>query len=149
LEFVGISQELQGGIADVVAFLEILNRAMPGSQYRQQAEIQAKHGDIFGEALLNSLADLFPENTGDVALAAIPVGRLKIARKLKINAASEAGQQLLDNLGLTVDEFVSKFRKAGIRARIPSEFLQKTVLEALQAGDSTVRKLLTDSRFAK
>jgi DNA replication protein DnaC len=39
--------------------------------------------------------------------------------------------------------------EASIRGEMPGEFLNKTVEEALLAGNSTVRKLLTSGRFAK
>ena len=122
---------------------------MPGSQYRELARIQGDNGDVFGEFLFKSLADFLPESTGEVALAAIPIGRLKLAKKLRISATGKAGVQILDNLNVTVDEFISNFRKAGIRSRVPGEFLDKTVLEALQSGNSTIRKLLTNTEYFK
>jgi len=50
---------------------------------------------------------------------------------------------------MTVDDFISQFRQAGIRGRIPGEFLDQTVEQALRSGDSTVRKLLIDGRWAR
>jgi hypothetical protein len=49
----------------------------------------------------------------------------------------------------TVDTFISSFRKPGIRNKLPGEFLDQTVEEALRSGNTTVRKLLIDSRFVK
>ena len=46
---------------------------------------------------------------------------------------------------------MARFRRGNIKARFPGEFLQDhvTVEQALTEGGSTVRKLLTDSRFVK
>lgn len=72
-----------------------------------------------------------------------------LAKKYGLNVNSRTSQQVLDNLDTSVDSFISQFRRASVRSEMPSEFLPKTVGEALQSGDSTVRKLLIDSRFAK
>ena len=72
-----------------------------------------------------------------------------LAKKYGLNVNSQTSQQVLDNLDTPVDNFISQFRKASVRSEMPSEFLRKSVGEALQSGDATVRKLLIDSRFAK
>jgi len=72
-----------------------------------------------------------------------------LAKKYGLNVNSPTSQQVLDNLNTSVDRFIGQFRKASVRSEMPSEFLRKTVGEALQSGDATVRKLLIDSRFAK
>jgi len=72
-----------------------------------------------------------------------------LAKKYGLNVNSPTSQQVLDNLNTPVDRFISQFRQASVRSEMPSEFLGKTVGEALQSGDSTVRKLLIDSRFVK
>jgi hypothetical protein len=67
--------------------------------------------------------------------------------------AREVGLQVdspaVQNRHLTVDQFISEFRKASVRSEMPGEALPMTVEEALRAGDTTVHKLLTDGRFAK
>jgi hypothetical protein len=50
---------------------------------------------------------------------------------------------------MQVGEFIGKFRKGSIREVFPSEYMEKTVDEALQEGGSQVRKLLTDGRFVR
>lgn len=72
-----------------------------------------------------------------------------LAKKLRLNVNSPTSQQLLDNLDASVDSFITQYRKANVRTVMPSDFLGKTVKEALESGNSTVRKLLIDSRFAK
>ncbi len=72
-----------------------------------------------------------------------------LARKLKLNINSPTTRQVLNSLDDTVDSFISQFRKPSIRSELPGEFLNGTVEEALRSGNTTVRKLLIDSRFVK
>ena len=62
---------------------------------------------------------------------------------------SPTTQQVLNNLDINVETFISKFRKSSIRRVMPGEYLNMTVEEALSKGSSTVSKLLTDGRFSK
>jgi hypothetical protein len=71
------------------------------------------------------------------------------ARGNGLNANSSTTQNLFDNRSTSVDDFISQFRKGGIRDVFPSEHLGKTVEEALREGGSIVRKLLIDQRWAK
>jgi len=73
----------------------------------------------------------------------------RFAQKYHINGDSEAGREILFNLDKTCEQFISAFRRAGIRGEFPGEYLKMSVREAIASGDTTVRKLLTDSRFAK
>ncbi len=75
----------------------------------------------------------------------IDLGASKFAKKLKLSPTSPA----VSHRHLTVDDFIGKFRKGSVRNEIPGEFLGQTVEEALRSGNTTVRKLLTDGRFAK
>ena len=72
-----------------------------------------------------------------------------LAKRLGLNSDSPTTRQLLQHLDMVVDEFISTFRVAKIRAEFPAEFLPMHVEEALLSRDSTVRKLLVDRRFAK
>ncbi|OJW68941.1 MAG: hypothetical protein BGO68_01805 [Candidatus Amoebophilus sp. 36-38] len=82
--------------------------------------------------------------------AAHRIGRMLIlAKKLKLNINSPVAKQLLDNLDMTVEVFVSKFRKSSIKEVLPGEFLNMTIEEALKSGNTTVRKLLMQGRFIK
>ena len=72
-----------------------------------------------------------------------------LARRLGLNSDSPTTRQLLQHLDMVVDEFISTFRVAKIRAEFPAEFLRMRVEEALLSRDPTVRKLLVDRRFAK
>ncbi|MCS3530749.1 hypothetical protein [Chryseobacterium sp. JUb7] len=56
---------------------------------------------------------------------------------------------ILENADKTVQEFISTHRQGSIKSVFPAEHLNSTVKEALQSGNTTVRKLLTDSRFLK
>lgn len=71
------------------------------------------------------------------------------AKKFKLNINSATTRQVLNSLEETVESFISKYRKPSIRAEMPGEFLNKTVNEALSSGNTTVRKLLLDTRFVK
>jgi hypothetical protein len=76
---------------------------------------------------------------GDLAAAQ------RFARAVKLPPDSPA----VLNRGLTVDEFMAKFRQASIRKEFPGEFLDQTVEQALRSGNSTVRKLLISGEYAK
>ncbi len=56
---------------------------------------------------------------------------------------------ILNGLQMTWKEFIAAYRKPGIVSVFPGEYLPMTVQAALDAGKSTVRKLLTDGRFVK
>lgn len=73
----------------------------------------------------------------------------RLERKFNLNLNSPVARQVLNSLDDTVGDFISKFRKPTIRAKIPGEFLDQTVDEALRSGNTTVRKLLIDNRFVK
>jgi RHS repeat-associated protein len=77
--------------------------------------------------------------TGDHAAAQ------RFARTVKLPADNPA----VVNRGLSVDEFISRFRAASIRRKFPGEFLSQTVEQALRSGNPTVRKLLTSREWAK
>ena len=79
------------------------------------------------------------------------IGReaLKLARKLGLRATTPGGQRVLQNLEMKVVDYIGKFRKASIREEFPTEFLNKTVREALTKGNSTVRKLLIHKDYEK
>jgi hypothetical protein len=67
------------------------------------------------------------------------------ARKVKLPVTNPA----VLNRHLTVSEYVAQFRKASVRREIPGEYLDLPVEIALLEGNSTLRKLLVDARFAK
>ena len=72
-----------------------------------------------------------------------------LAKKLGLNANSATTRQVLNSLDDKVSSFISQFRSPTIRAKIPGEFMNMTVEEALRSGNTAVRKLLVDSRFIK
>ncbi len=71
-----------------------------------------------------------------------------VARKLRLNQSSGTTRQVLDSLDMPVEEFISKYRKGSIWARLSSDIRGLTVEEAIQSS-ATARKLLLDGRFAK
>ena len=73
----------------------------------------------------------------------------RLATELGLNSDSPTTRQLLTHVDMRVDDFISTFRRAGIRQEFPAEFLEMTVEEALRRRDSTVRKLRLDRRFAQ
>ncbi|MBV9266670.1 MAG: RHS repeat-associated core domain-containing protein, partial [Acidobacteriaceae bacterium] len=73
----------------------------------------------------------------------------RFAQKNGINSSSANSREALLNLDSRVDDFIGKYRLARVRAEMPGQYLNMTVRDALASGDSTVRKLLLDSRFAK
>ena len=72
-----------------------------------------------------------------------------MARRLNIKLNNPAARQVLNSLDDTVESFISRFRKASIRSKIPGQFFNMTLEDALNSGNRTVKKLLTDKRFAK
>ena len=82
-------------------------------------------------------------------LPADHAAQLRFARSIGLNAETETGRQILANLAMTAEDYIGKFRAARVLGEFPAEFKKVTVWEALRDGDSTVRKLLTDSRWAK
>ena len=90
------------------------------------------------------------EDSGPIGRSLGAASRADIlAKQLGLNINSATTRQLLNNLDITVDEFISTFRKGSIREVFPGEFLDMSVEAALQSRDSTVRKLLLDGRFTK
>jgi hypothetical protein len=73
----------------------------------------------------------------------------KLGRKYDLNAASATSRQVLENFQMKCKDFIASYRKASINAEFPSEYLELTVQQALDADKSKVRKLLIDGRFAK
>ncbi len=62
---------------------------------------------------------------------------------------SPTSRQLYENRALTVEAYVGKFRKGGVKGVLPSEAKNITVAEALKRGrigNVNVRKLITDLR---
>jgi hypothetical protein len=61
------------------------------------------------------------------------------------------GSPALDpaNADMTVQEYASTFMNGTNARQIPGEFMDMTVKEALESGNTTVRKLLTNLRFQK
>lgn len=53
------------------------------------------------------------------------------------------------NRTMTVRDYISTFRKASVARELGDEYMNITVEQALKSGDTTVRKLLIDGRFAK
>ncbi|MGI5491206.1 hypothetical protein [Microtetraspora malaysiensis] len=56
------------------------------------------------------------------------------------------------NLGTIADDYISKCRKASVRTRFPTEYLDRTLAQIKvdrTTPGRTAWKLLTDSRFAK
>jgi len=73
----------------------------------------------------------------------------RLGAQLGIKADSKAGANVLENRNTTVREFIAKNRRASILRRFPSEYLDKTVEQAIRQGGTDVKKLLLDSRFSK
>ena len=73
------------------------------------------------------------------------------AEPLSESGAVGGGSPALDsaNQDLTVQEYLSKFMNGNAGRRMPGEYLDMTVKEALESGNSTVRKLITAGRFQK
>jgi RHS repeat-associated protein len=54
-----------------------------------------------------------------------------------------------DDASLTVQEFIGKYLQGSVNRKMPGEYLNMTVKDALASGNSTVRKLLTNSKYRK
>jgi RHS repeat-associated protein len=83
---------------------------------------------------------------GETGAVGPGVGLLKLAQRYGLNLNSEKSRQILDNLDMSVEEFVGKYRWGSIKRAPGWTFDGMTVREALDAG---ARKLLTDGRFSK
>jgi len=65
------------------------------------------------------------------------------------NTNSPISRQLYENRALTVETYIGKFRKGGVKGVLPSEAKNMTVAEALKRGrigNVNVRKLITNLR---
>jgi hypothetical protein len=66
-----------------------------------------------------------------------------------LGSQSTTTQQLYENRLLTVQDYISQFRKASINSILPESAKSLTVEDALAIGkidDINIRKLLTDNR---
>ena len=70
----------------------------------------------------------------------------KLADKFHLDPNSETSRNILNNLEMTVERFVAKFRAGTIKGELPGELLKGTVRQALESGNSKIRKLLTSQR---
>lgn len=64
-------------------------------------------------------------------------------------ASSAKNLQLFESRNLTVEQYIAKFRKGGIKEVLPTDAKNLTVEEALRSGrvgDVNVRKLILDTR---
>ncbi|SIO09958.1 RHS repeat-associated core domain-containing protein [Epilithonimonas zeae] len=96
------------------------------------------------------LVNMRKGNMGNVARMGNFGGKfMKLAKALKLNINSPTTMSILENADKTVQEFILTHRQGSIKSVFPAEHLNSTVKEALQSGNTTVRKLLTDSRFLK
>jgi hypothetical protein len=98
--------------------------------------------DTGGSGALARLRAAMADDTGAIGPG---VGDLKFARKVGLDVNNPA----IANRGMSVQEFIAQFRSASVLREFPGEYLDQTVEQALKAGDSTVRKLLTDGRWAR
>jgi len=111
---------------------------------------ESEDKEEMGVAIAILLVNLRKGKFGNVAKMGNLGGKfLKLAKLLKLNINSPTTMSILENVDNTVQEFISTHRKGSIKSVFPAEHLNSTVKEALQSGNTTVRKLLTDSRFLK
>ena len=124
------------------------------------AAMSAAEGDLPGTIIrigLHRIGGGTPEEAEAAALreeeqrvaAQELAAQQRFATKVGLNASSATSRQLLQNLDMTAESFIGKFRAGNLKSVFPSDFLKKTIREGLLSGDSTVRKLLTDGRFIK
>jgi RHS repeat-associated protein len=106
-----------------------------------------KAGMLLGSAL--DAAVLLSEAIDGGASSEDDGGLGRWSRSNGLNASSSTTQNLFANRSMNVTDFIGRFRKGSIREVFPSEFMDKSVDEALRVGGSTVRKLLTDGRFVR
>lgn len=113
--------------------------AEAGSDVVQRLRVAANEGD----GLLASRLRGMQSERGAAGLPGR--GDLSFARKVKLAPDNPA----VINRGMPVQDFVSQFRNAKILRELPGEVLDMSVEDALRAGNSTVRKLLTDGRWSR
>jgi RHS repeat-associated protein len=83
---------------------------------------------------------------GETGAAGPGAGLLKLAQKYGLNLNSEKSRQILQDLDMSVEEFVGKYRLGSVKQAAGWKFDGMTVKQALDAG---AQKLLTDGRFSK
>jgi len=106
----------------------------------------------FLEGELRNFADLLADEGGSIgpgSRAPGAAGIERLARRFNLRASSPTTRVLLENLEMTVDEYIAQYRQGRVRGMLSTAVRAGTVREALEAGDSTVRKMLTDGRFAR
>jgi hypothetical protein len=108
------------------------------------------------EPYCNALSWAYGTGTGfgfAVTAVAASAGAEALAELGPFNevGAVGGGSPALDpaNADMTVQEYASKFMNGTNARRIPGEFLNMSVKDALETGNTTVRKLLTNLRFQK
>lgn len=74
--------------------------------------------------------------------------QMKFGRKIGMNYSSDMSKEVLSNLDMSVEQFVSKNRLGKIRRELPTEVFGMDVREAL-LYNTKVKKLLVDGRFKK
>jgi RHS repeat-associated protein len=89
------------------------------------------------------------DEAGTLTFGNISPRALALARKLGINAASPGSKAALQNLDMTVEDFIGLFRKASVKSQLPGEYLKESVESALKSGNSTVRKLLLNREYTQ
>jgi len=95
-------------------------------------------------------ADLLIRRTYPIGKSVGALSRAeRLARKFGLNIKSEPTRQILNSLDDTCESFISRFRKSSIRREFPKEFLNETIEDALESGNTTVRKLLTNGKYVK
>jgi hypothetical protein len=138
----------KAGGAEASSFLEdtALLLTGVGSLVRFAAERAAialvADGVEFGTVLADGTV------AGASALGAAP-NLVRLGQKFGLNADSAVARNILENLNMTVSQFISENRAASILRKFPTEYLDKTLAQALSEGGNTVRKLHTDGRFIK
>ena len=137
-----IGDELEQRTGTTVAITAISHQSADTTVYN--FEVQGDHNYYISQAqLLVHNCPVGGAGTDEAAQAAAK--SLQFEKKIGINVNSLA----VVNRAMSARAFIGQFRKASVLGEFPAEFLDQTVEQALTSGDSTVRKLLTDGRFAK
>jgi len=107
---------------------------------------QAMFAGIYGGTYAIPAAIAALPAFGETGAVGPGVGLLRLAQKYGLNLNSPKARQILENLDMSVEEFVGKFRQGSIKQAAGWRFDGMTVRQALDSGG---RKLLTDGRFDK
>lgn len=88
-----------------------------------------------------------PQRQRPTEVSEVERDRARFATRQGLQRDSATTRQILENLDMPFETFVGQYRQGRILHALPEEIRRGTVRQALESGNRTARKLLTDRRF--